>query len=428
MITTTAYASTLARLLSEFVDSDPIAPVLPPFLPDQQIVYDSPARFKVLACGRRWGKTTFCSIEAITCAMRGGRAWWVAPTYDLTRVGYRAMKQLVHNVRGINIIKSERLFEFPGGGWVQIRSAHDPDSLRGEGLDLVVFDEAAFGLEEAWTDSLAPTLADREGKALLVSTPNGRNWFWRLWERGQRGELGWASWQMPTHRNPKIKREELEQWQATLPEDTFRQEYLAEFIVRQGLIYTEFDERVHVFTTTRKRDEFQNVIAGVDWGYSNPGVILVVGFDADGRAMVVHEEYHTRRRIEEWVNIAKQLQEDWGISVFYCDPSEPSYLRQFSTAGLNVMKANNTVLPGIQAVKELLVVQADGRPRLQLHSECIMTKSEFGQYVWATNVHGVRDAPLKANDHAMDALRYAIMAARMEFGMIKSYETNPFYD
>ena len=123
---------------------------LPNFHARQMEVARSPARFKVAACGRRWGKTRLGSVMCAKVAADGGRAWWVAPTYKVAQVGWRQIKRLALQVPGMDINKAELRATFPNGGEIQVRSASDPDSLRGEGLDFVVMDECAFIHVDAW--------------------------------------------------------------------------------------------------------------------------------------------------------------------------------------------------------------------------------------------------------------------------------------
>ena len=146
----------------------------------QQVISDQ-SRFKVLACGRRAGKTVLGTVLCLQTAGVGGRAWWVAPTYPVASIGWRAIKELALRLPGSEVRESERRVTLSSGGDVQVKSADNPDSLRGEGLDLVVIDEAAFVKEAAWTEALRPALSDRQGSALFISTPRGRNYFYHLW-------------------------------------------------------------------------------------------------------------------------------------------------------------------------------------------------------------------------------------------------------
>jgi len=129
------------------------------------------------------------------------------------------------------------MINLPGGGWVQVKSADNPDRLRGEGLNFVVLDECAFMIEETWTESIRPALSDRKGGALFISTPKGRNFFWRLYVGAADRKPEWQAWRFPTSANPFIDAQEIQYAQETLPDRVFRQEYLAEFIDDSGGVF-----------------------------------------------------------------------------------------------------------------------------------------------------------------------------------------------
>src|SRR5215510_8053567 len=126
----------------------------------QQTILNDPARYKVLAGGRRVGKSTLGSQLCVRCAVVGGQAWWVAPSYPIAAIGWKMIKRLCRNLPERIVRETDRSITMPNDGFVQVKSAHDPDSLRGVGLDLVVLDEAAYMHEEAWTEALRPTLSD----------------------------------------------------------------------------------------------------------------------------------------------------------------------------------------------------------------------------------------------------------------------------
>lgn len=213
----------------------PVRIKLPPFHPRQREIALSPARFRVVAAGRRFGKTRAGAALCMMTAANGGRAWWVAPSYKMGAVGWRQVRLLARQIPGVVIGQVERLVTLPNGGTIQVRSADEPDSLRGEGLNLAVLDECAFMKPEAWTEAIRPALSDRRGRALFISTPKGRNWFYDLWMMGMdAAEQDWASWQLPTSANPFIDPAEIEAARQLLPDDIFRQEYLAEFLAESG--------------------------------------------------------------------------------------------------------------------------------------------------------------------------------------------------
>lgn len=223
---------------------------LPPLHAGQQDIWDSGARFKVVCCGRRFGKTHLGVLMCLVIATRGGRAWWVAPAYPVANIGWRLLKFLVKplvDARLAEISESERRIIFSGGGEIQVKSADNPDSLRGEALDFVVMDEAAQVKPEAWFEALRPALSDRKGGALFIGTPKGMdNWFYDVWQRAENDTTGnWASWQKPTSDNPIIDPEEIEEARIDLGELLFSQEYLAQFIVAGGLVFKPEWERYY---------------------------------------------------------------------------------------------------------------------------------------------------------------------------------------
>lgn len=210
---------------------------MPALHPGQRAVWDHPARFQVLATGRRWGKSRLGSLRCIYAASQGKRAWWVAPSFPMASIGWRMIKQLGRQLPKAEIREVDRMITLPGGGWVQVRSADNPDSLRGEGLDFLVVDECAFVKEDAWSEALRPALSDRKGRAYLISTPKGRNWYWRAWMQGQEGGGEWHSWQLPTGSNPYIDPAEIEAAKGMLPERVFAQEYQAQFLDDAGGVF-----------------------------------------------------------------------------------------------------------------------------------------------------------------------------------------------
>ena len=249
---------------------------LPDLHPGQRVVWEDQARFQVMACGRRWGKTRAGGLRCLVTALQGGRAWWVAPSYPMASIGWRVMVRIARQIPGVQVRQVDRLITMPGGGTVQVRSADNPDSLRGEGLDFLVMDECAFIREEAWTEALRPALSDRQGRAWFISTPAGRNWFWRLWQRGQSpSQEAWQSWQFPTTGNPFIEAVEVEAARAGLPERIFRQEYLAEFMDDAGGVFRRVREAATAEHLETRRGVEQYVF-GVDWGKHNDFTAIVV--------------------------------------------------------------------------------------------------------------------------------------------------------
>lgn len=256
--------------------------------PAQLAIHRSTARFRVCACGRRFGKSRLAVLECLEVAAAGKRAWWLAPTYKMTNVGWRPLQNLTRNIPGATISLSEKTITLPGGGEVSIRSADNPNSLRGEGLDFVVMDEAAFIDPDVWPQAIRPALSDRAGRALFISTPRGRNWFWDAYRRA--GEDGWQSFTYPTSANPYIPPEEIAAAQKDLPELIFRQEYLADFVDLSGSVFRRIQEAATV-EAIDEPERGRQYVAGVDVAASVDYTVITV-LDVQTKSMVYMDRFN----------------------------------------------------------------------------------------------------------------------------------------
>ena len=209
-----------------------------PYLHDgQKLVAQSNKRFKVLSAGRRWGKTRLGVWLCLEKAWNGGRAWWIAPTYAMALEGWKDLRNIGIEY-GTEVKESEKTIITPVGGSVSIRSADNPDRLRGAGLDFVVLDECAFMKPNTWAEVVRPTLTERQGGALFISTPKGFNWFEKLYHDAQNME-DWDSWQLPSSTNPFVPLGELDIARQEIGSYLYSQEYEAKFVELSGGIFKE---------------------------------------------------------------------------------------------------------------------------------------------------------------------------------------------
>ena len=203
--------------------------------PGQVAVHASAARFRFVCCGRRWGKTRLAAAELLDRAgeQAGGDYGWIAPTYLIAERGIDACRLIAGKLLRFSG-KAPTSATFDGAaGPVRVffLSTDNPDSILGFGFAGIVLDEAARIPREVWTRNIRPTLADRQGWALLISTPLGRNWFFDEYTRGAGGaDPGRASFSFPSNTSPYFPADEWEDARRTLPEDIFRQEYEAQFL------------------------------------------------------------------------------------------------------------------------------------------------------------------------------------------------------
>lgn len=199
----------------------------------QQEVFKSDKRFKVVAAGRRCGKSRLSAvtllIEALNCP-EGSHVMYVAPTLGQART---IIWDLLHEL-GRPVIKSSHVnnleISLINGRKILIRGADNPDSLRGVSLTYLVLDECAFVKEDVWQKILRAALSDKKGRALFISTPSGRNWFYDVYKLGLSEEdEEWKAWHFTTQDNETIDPKEIEAAKRTLSSFAFKQEYLSSF-------------------------------------------------------------------------------------------------------------------------------------------------------------------------------------------------------
>lgn len=254
----------------------------------QQVVRREARRHNWLSAGRRWRKTTLVMAVAVEAATSRKQIIWGAPTFDQVRIGWEETRKAAGNVAVFN--QSQMTATFPGGGRILYRSLDDPDNARGHTADGVVIDEASEVKAVAWYEVMRPMLLDTGGWSWCMGTPKGCNWFWQEWIRAA-DDADARSWQAPTlgcritpeglvrapHplENPDISFAEMLKLYATMPERTFRQEILAEFIEDSGGVF----RRVSDAATATRQDKpvpGHTYSLGIDWGKHQDFTVLAV--------------------------------------------------------------------------------------------------------------------------------------------------------
>ena len=191
---------------------------------NQKKILDAEKRFIVIMCGRRFGKSELSQILIIKEALKGGNVAYITPTYGLAQVFFERLTKVLPFKSNISKLK----IYCPNEGSIEFFTGERLDNLRGRKFHLVIVDEAAFipDLEDGWNNSIRPTLTDYEGKAVFLSTPRGKNFFYSLFMK--QGENDWQSFKFSTYDNPHINPREIDEARIQLPEVVFNQEYLAD--------------------------------------------------------------------------------------------------------------------------------------------------------------------------------------------------------
>lgn len=274
-----------------------IALQLPQLRCDQWDIVKHPAKLKVLAMGRRWGKSVLGQCVAIPTAMGGARVAWCVPNYKNGRPLWRLIVRALGPLKKHGLVRidsSERTVEFQNGGFLALYSMDNPDSIRGENFHLIIVDEAAMISEDAWLNCIQPTLADNDGDCILISTPKGRNWFWKEWSQAKAhmdaGGTRYAAFTATSRSNPNpnIQRA-FDLAKERVPERTYLQEWCAEFLEDGGTVF----RGVSKVATAKKRDSYISAfVMGVDWGKNNDYTVLVV-MDVNTRKVVDWDRFNT---------------------------------------------------------------------------------------------------------------------------------------
>lgn len=193
----------------------------------QKAIATDPARFRVVMCGRRFGKSALGIRLACDEALQGQPVGWFAPTY---KYALEAWRELVDRLKDVTarVSEQDKRLELLTGGIVEVWTLDTPDPARGRKYALVVIDEAGLArdLLDVWQQSIRPTLVDLGGRALILGTPKGRrHGFVVLFTRGQGDDPDWKSFRAATLENPYIPPEEIEAAKRELPDDIFAQEF-----------------------------------------------------------------------------------------------------------------------------------------------------------------------------------------------------------
>ena len=372
------------------------------FHPTQKIVALDPHRFRVLRCGRRWGKTTL-AIDQMKgrAAVSNSKIAYLSNTYQQSRdIAWEQLKRDCINAGTLNEARLE--IKLVNGSQIVLRGWESVETLRGQAFDLIVVDEVASmnNFWVNWQEVLRPTLTDTRGEAIFISTPKGFNHFYDLCNL-ELTDKDFKTFHFTSYENPYIPKDEIDRAKETLPPDRFAQEYEASFQKTKGLVYKEFSRDKHLYETLPEI-RLQK-LAGIDFGYRNPAAVLEIRFDGE-MVWVDDEWYKTERTDAQIADYVKAC----NFEAVYPDPENSGGIEEMRRKGVNVrevMKGKGSVRAGIQMIRELLI-----RNKLKINKRCVNLISEFEMYSYDENRNerNEQEDPIKANDHALDALRYVI--------------------
>ena len=371
----------------------------------QAVIAKDKTRFRVICSGRRFGKTILACEEIKGKALyKNTRICYIAPTYQQARdIAWQTLvKELKPIIKKVNESRLELTVNnlVKGTSLIQLRGWEAIETLRGQHFDFIVIDEVAMmrNFNINWEEVIRPTLTDTRGEVMFISTPKGFNHFYDLYNQ-QDEDPDFKSFHYTSYDNPYIPKDEIDKAKAQLTDDRFAQEYLADFRKTQGLVYKEFNREKDV--TKEKPSETIDKILGIDFGYTNPASIISIEIDSDSHYWIQEEWYKTKQttdQIAEQANLYKSTK-------VYADSAEPDRIEILKKAGLNVRQVSKDIIAGVDHVRELF---KQGRIHISPDCKNLIHELETYRYPDKKPEKNEEEKPIKENDHALDALRYAL--------------------
>lgn len=381
--------------------------------PSQAIIAKDTHRFRVLVCGRKFGKTELAIEEILGVALskQNKEIAYLATNYGEARdiAWTRMLKKYEPIIRGKpneTRLEMSLASQDSGTSRLQLRGWESVETMRGREFDFLVLDETQNykNFWMYWQEVLRPTLTPRRGSVLFLGTPKGFTHLYDLYNLEQT-DNDFRSFHFTSYDNPFIPVEEIEAAKKQMTEDRFAQEYLADFRKTEGLVFKEFNREIHLFGDEEEKTIYQyEKIAGVDFGYTNPAAIPFIVVDAKRHYWITNEYYQSRKTEAEIADyVALQ-----SFQRVYPDPEAPSAIEELKRRGVNtreVIKGKDSIISGIQEIRELFKSN-----RIHIHKRCLNLIYELEVYSYPDkkDARNESELPIDENNHLIDALRYAL--------------------
>ena len=368
-------------------------------------------RFVCAAVARRQGKTYISNIIGqLICLVPNCHVLLMSPNYSLSQISFDLQRNLIKHF-DLEVTRDnakDKVIELSNQSTIRMGSINQVDSVVGRSYDLIIFDEAALtDGRDAFNVALRPTLDKDNSKAIFISTPRGRNnYFAEFYYRGWSEEFPeWCSIKATYHENPRVSETDIIEARKTMSEAEFNQEYMADFNVFEGQIWTFNHEKC-----TADLSEFDtskvDVFAGLDVGYKDPTAFCVVAYDWDKSRYYILDEYmNAERTTEQHAKEIQKLIKKWDIDYIYIDSAAQQTRYDFAqNYDISTINAKKSVLDGIGHVAG--IVDNDS---LIVNQTCKEVMLSLDQYQWDPNPNLMKERPKHdMSSHMADALRYAL--------------------
>lgn len=382
---------------------------------------DSKHKFGTVVTSRQWGKSLLGQNLLLYWLLQNPKqkGCWISPIYNQAKKVFQELSNASHNiVQSSN--KADLTIKFLNGSTLQFLSSERPDSVRGFSFHYMVVDEAAYVNERGFETAILPTLTALGKKCLIISTPKSKNWFYKYYLKGISDSTDYISFRGKSTDNPYIDQSFIAEQRLSLPDDIFKQEYLAEFTDASSEVFRGIDS-VCVVPNYSNGDRVQRCFIGIDTGLSNDYSVLTIMNEA-GRVMFMDrikgENINTIANkfigIMSRFNIAGGFIETNGIGRAMYDLIMPKQrkIKGFTTTQDSKTQIVRTLIEDIEATNVEL-------PGKELEPECY---KELSLYTYKLNTNGKLSFthPAGIHDDIVDSIMLA-NKARNEIQTNKIY-------
>ncbi len=310
--------------------------------------------------------------------------------------------------------RKEECFIMHNGGTCWFRTGKNPDSVVGiTNVRAILCDEAGLYSLYFW-ENIQGRSSFCKAPVRIVTSPYSLNWLYKDFIKPLRRDPNCLPHvdliQATSKENPYFPADEYEEKKRTMDSRRFNMMYGGEFDKMQGLVYDCFDEDLNS-TDLSPFPNGTQFFGGIDWGYTEPFVLVIHAVLPNGYRFQVSETYHSGLTLPEIGDICKKKMQTWGVQRFYADPSQPGSIEYLCRQGCPTVAANNDIRVGVDTFYELI----KSRLYKVIKGSSPKTIDEFDTYHYPDpkdlrpDQHGKEAKPVGQNDHAMDANRYVIV-------------------
>jgi len=380
--------------------------------PPQLEIFKDTSRFKVASCGRRFGKSILSSYIILTEALKNkGVYLFAAPTTMQARqIIWEVLKDKVRDKLAVKINESRLEVTLINGSLIMLRGMDRPDTARGISLSGCILDEFATMRDnkQVWQEVLRPALSDRQGWAVFISSPKGRDFFYDMYNEAK-SLKNWNSWQFTTLQGGNVPPEEVEIAKNEMDERSFNQEYLASFESYQGLVVPNFDRELNKSNEIIQDDD--TLIFSIDFNILKMSTAVSV---LRGKELHTLDEFYGAFNTEELME-SIELRYPKHRKIFHTDASgiankssaggqtDISIIKRYGYQVHNLRK-NPNILDRCNASSSI-VCSVDGTRRWFVSPKCKRIIEAFEKHTFDENT-GLPNKKHEWYDDMFDAVSY----------------------